>query len=112
MTLASAVLMDPFMIPIVVVPTIFIGTPLAIAYSRRLWRRGDEPRRSALTDDSAQRLIQMQNSIDAMAVEIERISEGQRFVTRLLASRQPEALGSGAEPVQPDRADRDPTRSR
>jgi hypothetical protein len=29
----------------------------------------------------------MQQSIDAMAVEIERISEGQRFVTRLLGEK-------------------------
>jgi hypothetical protein len=95
MTLASAALMDPFMIPIVVVPTIFIGLPLAIGYARRLWKDAEGPRRSQLPDDSAQRLIQMQNSIDAMAVEIERISEGQRFVTKVLAARQGDALPAG-----------------
>ena len=41
-------------------------------------------------------MIQMQRSIDAMALEIERISEGQRFVTKVLTerSREPAALES------------------
>ena len=38
----------------------------------------------AVTDE---RLARIEQAIDAMAVEVERISEGQRFVTRLLAER-------------------------
>lgn len=33
------------------------------------------------------RLSEMQQSIDAVAVEVERISEGQRFATKLLTER-------------------------
>jgi len=33
------------------------------------------------------RLTEMQQSVDAVAVEVERISEGQRFTTKLLAER-------------------------
>jgi hypothetical protein len=33
------------------------------------------------------RLASMQDAIDAVAVEVERISEGQRFTTKLLAER-------------------------
>jgi hypothetical protein len=33
------------------------------------------------------RLSEIQQSIDAVAVEVERISEGQRFTTKLLAER-------------------------
>lgn len=40
-----------------------------------------------------ERLARMEQAIDAMAVEVERISEGQRFTTKLLADRQPERLG-------------------
>jgi hypothetical protein len=40
--------------------------------------------------ESAMRLERMEQAIDAMAVEIERISEAQRFTTRLLTE--------GAEP--------------
>lgn len=38
-------------------------------------------------DDIADRVNRMETSIDAVAVEVERISEGQRFTTRLLAER-------------------------
>src|SRR5438477_5459642 len=97
MTLAAAALVDPALIPIVVVPTVFLGLPLAIGYARRLWKN-DEPRRPAFRDDSDQRLMQMQNSIDAIALEVERISEGQRFVTKVLAERLPESLPAGDAP--------------
>jgi hypothetical protein len=33
------------------------------------------------------RLSEMQQSLDAVAIEVERISEGQRFATKLLAER-------------------------
>jgi hypothetical protein len=36
---------------------------------------------------SAERLQRIEQAVDAMAIEIERISEGQRFTTRLLTSR-------------------------
>jgi hypothetical protein len=34
-----------------------------------------------------QRLEQLQQSMDSVAIEVERISEGQRFTNRLLAER-------------------------
>lgn len=37
-----------------------------------------------------QRLERMEQAIDAMASEVERVAEGQRFTTRLLAERQVE----------------------
>lgn len=44
-----------------------------------------------LSNDALQRLdarlSEMQHSIDAVAVEVERISEGQRFTSKLLAER-------------------------
>jgi len=48
-------------------------------------------RSAPLPGDTAQRLdarlSEMQQSIDAVAVEVERISEGQRFTTKLLTER-------------------------
>lgn len=38
-------------------------------------------------DEIADRVNHLETSIDAVAVEVERISEGQRFTTRLLADR-------------------------
>lgn len=55
-------------------------------------RRSRDPREESATlmrvDD---RLGRMEQAIDAMAVEVERISEGQRFTAKLLAERAPEA---------------------
>ena len=42
---------------------------------------------SARLGEIADRLAKLDNAVDAMAVEVERISEGQRFVTKLLAER-------------------------
>ena len=38
-------------------------------------------------DEVAQRLARMEQAIDATAVEVERISEAQRFTTKLLVER-------------------------
>lgn len=38
-------------------------------------------------DEIAQRLARMEQAIDATAVEVERISEAQRFTTKLLVER-------------------------
>jgi hypothetical protein len=59
------------------------------------------PPSSELTD----RFRNLEQSIDAVAIEVERIGEGQRFMTRLLAEREsPPASGRGdPEPAAVDR---------
>ena len=52
---------------------------------RRRFGRGDTARARTLAAGDSERLKRLENGIDAMAVEIERISEGQRFVTKLMA---------------------------
>ena len=45
-------------------------------------------------ESSDQRLARVEQAVEAVAVEIERISEGQRYVTKLLSERgQPPAEG-------------------
>jgi K+-sensing histidine kinase KdpD len=54
------------------------------------YRRGKQsasPELMRRLDEIADRVNHMETSIDAVAVEVERISEGQRFTTRLLADR-------------------------
>jgi hypothetical protein len=67
---------------------------LFLAFARRIWR-GRGPPRPPLPE-SAQRLERIEQAIEAVAIEVERISEGQRFVTRLLSegNRLP-AVGAG-----------------
>ena len=62
-----------------------LGLPLVRAYVRRQERGHTLPPGEAERD---QRLARIESSIETMAVEIERISEGQRFVTKLLAERE------------------------
>ena len=50
---------------------------------------------AALPPDLTDRLSRMEAGIDAMAVEVERISEGQRFTTRLLSERPVEEVRRG-----------------
>ncbi len=61
---------------------IAIGVPLVRSYVRR---KEAEPLRPSPISDA--RLARMESAIESMAIEIERISEGQRFVTKLLAER-------------------------
>jgi hypothetical protein len=64
---------------------IVIGLPLVRAFTKRMERK------SMLTPgerERDERLARMETAIESMAVEIERISEGQRFVTKLLAERE------------------------
>src|SRR5215216_5159197 len=71
-----------------------IGVPIAKAFARRLDR---EPRQASLPPEIAGRLERMEQSIDSIAIEVERISEGQRFTTKLLAERNNAAPPSVSE---------------
>jgi hypothetical protein len=88
------------LVPIVIVFTLFVLSPIALSISRMLWKRGSMPRQVPQSPENAQRLERMEQAIDSIAIEIERVSEGQRFVTRLMADRQG-PLGAGQAPAQP-----------
>ncbi len=74
-------------IAISIVFTIFVLAPIAGAYARRLWRRPAPPVHNPQLAAASERMERMEQAIDAVAIEVERISEGQRFVTQLLAKR-------------------------
>jgi hypothetical protein len=83
--------------------TAFVLAPIAIAFAWRMLRRGGAPQRPMLAE-STQRLERIEQAIEAVAIEVERISEGQRFVTRVLTegNRAP-ALGAGKREQEPVR---------
>ena len=60
-----------------------IGWPLARAMARRMDRKG----MGTSSPDSEARLARIEHAVEAIAVEVERVSEGQRFATRLLSER-------------------------
>ncbi len=97
-----------------------VAMPIAIAYARRIWKGKPTPAAPQENPMTTQRLERMEQAIDSIAIEVERISESQRFVTKVLvekpqnvsappdangASALPEAqvraLGAGAVPVEP-----------
>ena len=68
-----------------------VGFPLARAFARRIDRRTE--RMQVGGEDVGAKLHQLQESVDALAIELERISEAQRFQSRLLAEK------AGASPA-------------
>ena len=68
----------------VTVIVIVIGFPLVRSYTRR---KELEAQRAPADPEADRRLQRIEHAIEAMAIEVERISEGQRFVTKLLAER-------------------------
>jgi len=89
---------DGVMIPIIallIVPVTAIGFPLARAFARRMEQGQSAPR---VPSDVSARLERMEQAIDSIAVEVERISEGQRFTTKLLAERSGAPVGGDVSP--------------
>ena len=68
-----------------------IFAPLARAVARRVDRQSEAALKGAT--DLSPRLTQLQDSVDTMAMEVERISEAQRFQSKLLAERVKEPIG-------------------
>jgi hypothetical protein len=77
-------------VAISIVGIIFVLAPLTMGFARTIWKRANKPGLppTAFTE-TAQRLERLESAVDTIAVEIERISEGQRFVTKLLSEAAP-----------------------
>jgi len=73
------------------------GLPLSIAWARRILRRQPE---SPMPPDVVPRLENIERAVDAIAIEVERISENQRFLTKILVDTRP-SQGSAAESSAP-----------
>lgn len=69
---------------ILIVPITAIGYPLARAVARRM-EGGGSTTAAPLPSEASARLARMEQAIDAIALEVERISEAQRFTTKLLS---------------------------
>lgn len=72
------VMLGAFVSAVVVV----IGFPVARAYSRKIEAEARNPR---IPPEVMHRLDRIEQAVDAVAIEVERISEGQRFTTKLLS---------------------------
>ena len=78
---------------------IAIGVPLVRAFTRRM-----DKRNAAVAGPDAEtrdRLERIEQAVDAIAVEVERISEGQRFTNQVMGEMR--ALPEGQAPAEPVR---------
>jgi len=76
--------------------------PFAVAMSLRILKRG-AAKVAALPSDMAERLSRMESAIEATAIEVERIGEGQRYLTRVLGDKKTDELLERPRPVAPYR---------
>ncbi len=56
--------------------------PISLAFARRIWRRSAKIVTN-IPKDLTDRMMRVEQTVEATAIEIERIGEGQRFMTRL-----------------------------
>ena len=72
-----------------IVSIVMVLGPLVIAAARMMFKRASQPKPSPQLLEGTARLERIEQAVDAMSIEIERISEGQRFVTQLMSSKAP-----------------------
>ena len=78
----------------VMVAAVIIGWPIMRALGKRI-ERGTPP--PAVPAEVRDQLNQLNQAVEAIAIEVERISEGQRYTTKLLSEqpRESSRLGGG-----------------
>jgi hypothetical protein len=67
---------------------VFVFAPISFAFTRRIWKRTPKTVTPREWNDMPQRMERLEHAVDAVAIEVERISEGQRFVTRLMTENE------------------------
>lgn len=75
------------------VAVIIIGLPLARAFARWIDRRGHTP---SIPADVGARLERIEQAVESIAIEVERVSESQRFASKLLAESHGVPAGTPA----------------
>jgi hypothetical protein len=74
--------------------------PISIGITRRLWRRTPADVRPPAPDLAhTMRLERIEHAVDAIAIEVERIAEGQRFMTKVMTDRPVERGAARVAPM-------------
>ena len=73
--------------------------PISIAFARRIWRRSAAVVTS-MPRELLDRLTRLEQTVEASSFEIERIGEGQRFLTKLFTEGEVARQLGGATPVK------------
>jgi hypothetical protein len=102
--------------PLAALFTIVVFGPMSLALARIVWRRTRAaPRHAAESHETAARMERIEQAVDAIAIEVERVGEAQRYQARILAEAQlMPALGApqpAAEPLRVPQYDPVPRRA-
>jgi hypothetical protein len=76
--------------------------PIVLAATRWIWRRG-APAPARNTFEGGARFDRLEQAVESIAIEVERISEAQRFAAKLLAERHEPTPERLREPSRPQR---------
>ncbi len=68
--------------------------PLSIAFARRIWKRGGTVI-AAFPKEIAERMSRVEQVVEATQIEVERIGEGQRFMTKVLTENPSHSTAVG-----------------
>lgn len=87
------------LVPVLAIVIIVIGALLAVRMRRGSSRIGPASINPATLQPVEDRLYRLEQSVEAIGLQVERIAEGQRFVTKILSddSRSQGRLPSGHE---------------
>lgn len=92
------------------VPFAVFGFPAAVTIAFRWFKHRERMAAAPLATDARHaaaleaRLVRVEQMLDAVVAETERVSEGQRFVTRLLAERPAGTAPERSPARSPERA--------
>lgn len=94
----------------IIVPVVFtlaVLMPMAVAHARRIWKRSSAAV-AAAPQWMQERFVRLEQAVDAIAIEVESIGEGQRFMTKLFseggARAIPQSVAQSPELPTHDRA--------
>ncbi|MCU0623043.1 MAG: hypothetical protein MUF53_04160 [Gemmatimonadaceae bacterium] len=90
----------PEMVVTGIVGTCALLMPVALAWARRIWKQAGQPAMPAVPRELAERLGRMEQALDTVAIEVERTSESQRYLTKIFTEGGAALGPGGAKPVE------------
>ena len=72
--------------------TFAVAVALAVLFVVRKWRAAPLPIRESDSRIDDSRFARLEDAVDSIAIEVERIAEAQRFTAKLMSERLPDRL--------------------
>lgn len=105
---SAAPLWGPFQLERAGAGLFLLLLPIMFAFARRIWVRSGATQRPMYDLESSPRLQRLEDAVESIALEVERIGEAQRFAAKLLSERRPDAVIGRASAPAPASVRREP----